>query len=366
MEGWRRKCALTIDAAKIDAELTDWTFVVSERALPAEMFDADGSHHARDGGGDIRFSADAAGAKRLACDIRAFHIDSDPANGRAEIAVKVPAVRSCSDTTIYIWYDKPGAVQPPPSHPFGRHNAYDANYVAVWPDGGGADRTRHTNNGAGRGGVVAGGVKGPAGKATFFDGRDDRFDLPAVIVSHGNYSVEALAKHAAGAVIWAERSSADPHPVNQLYYGESGHMDLMAISRDAEGDRLRPAKAGAGNTNSWQHVAYTRSGTTGTLYRDGNVRDRASNAAVNAYAVDRATIGAYWWAPRKAYLGHFKGALDEIRISSTPRTASWIRAGRENLTNPAGFSRPGLPEGRAASVAAGGTGVKSRPGRRDS
>jgi len=58
--------------------------------LPSEMFDADGSYPARSDGGDIRISKDAAGATQLAREIVNFNIDNDPANGYAEIWVKIP------------------------------------------------------------------------------------------------------------------------------------------------------------------------------------------------------------------------------------------------------------------------------------
>jgi hypothetical protein len=59
--GWGRKAALTISATKVDADLTNWTLVLTKDTLPSEMFDADGSYPALNGGGDIRFSSDAAG-----------------------------------------------------------------------------------------------------------------------------------------------------------------------------------------------------------------------------------------------------------------------------------------------------------------
>jgi len=58
--------------------------------LPSEMFDADGSYPAKSDGGDIRISKDADGSTQLACEIVNFTIDNNPANGRAEIWVKLP------------------------------------------------------------------------------------------------------------------------------------------------------------------------------------------------------------------------------------------------------------------------------------
>jgi hypothetical protein len=41
-----------------------------------------------------------------------FVTDNDPANGVADIAVKVPSVSSTTDTVIYVWYNKAGETQP--------------------------------------------------------------------------------------------------------------------------------------------------------------------------------------------------------------------------------------------------------------
>ena len=121
--GWGRLCAITIDKDEVDANLSNFTVVLSEAGLPSEMFDADGSHPALEGGGDIRFSSDEGGLTQLPCDIRAFHIDNDPANGYADIAVKVASVSSSTNTVIYIWYNKSGESQPAAADAYGQHDA---------------------------------------------------------------------------------------------------------------------------------------------------------------------------------------------------------------------------------------------------
>jgi hypothetical protein len=186
--GWERKCAITIADTNVDGDLSNFTVVLNEDALPSEMFDADGSYPALEGGGDIRFSSDYDGANQLPCDIRAFHIDNDPANGYANIAVKVPSILASGGATIYVWYNKAGESQPAAADTYGQYNAYDGDFIGVWPlieSGNGTagefkDRTSNQINGqggSGTGSKVPTQEDGDVYKRQSFDGTDDHVDL---------------------------------------------------------------------------------------------------------------------------------------------------------------------------------------------
>jgi len=127
-----RKCELVIQSSQVPANLTDFPVLLTEATLPSEMFDADGTYPALNGGGDIRFSSDVGGSTRLACEIVTFTTDNNPANGKAEIWVKVPTVSASSNTSIWVWYDKSGESQPDSNAAFGSESVWDANYMGVW------------------------------------------------------------------------------------------------------------------------------------------------------------------------------------------------------------------------------------------
>ena len=112
-DGWLHRVALTIDHDDIDSDLTNWTLVFDQsfNAVLTQVngpLDADGTRPSINGGGDIRFSSDAAGANRLAVDIRTWVTNNTPASATCEVAVKIPSVLSSVDTTIYMWWGKSG------------------------------------------------------------------------------------------------------------------------------------------------------------------------------------------------------------------------------------------------------------------
>ncbi len=75
------------------------------------------------------------------------------------------------------------------------------------------------------------------------------------------------------------------------------------------------------NTNTWRHVAVTRSGTNVSLYVDGLLEGRASNFVnVSTYSVNRLTIGAL----QTNFSESYNGALDELRVWNKALSASEI------------------------------------------
>lgn len=149
--GWKRVCELTLDHTKVQADTVDfpWLFTVSN--LPSEMLDADGTYPALNGGGDIRFSADPNGNNRLSVEVVEFVTDNTPANGRAEIWVKIPFVSSNIDTKVYLWYGKSGQSQPARSAQYGSEDVWSDNFAVVQhynqdPTGTAPQMTDSTNN----------------------------------------------------------------------------------------------------------------------------------------------------------------------------------------------------------------------------
>lgn len=131
--GWQRRVAITVDNTKVagSGTFTDFPIMLSLDNLPTEMVDA-GSNSAQDGGGDIRFSSDAAGATQLACEIVDFHPNSTAGSRRCEIWVKVPSLSGSADTIIYAWY-KPTSIkqQPAPSSTYGSESVWVSAYKTV-------------------------------------------------------------------------------------------------------------------------------------------------------------------------------------------------------------------------------------------
>lgn len=130
--GWSRRAPLIIQSSLVPALLTNFPLLLTKNTLPSEMFDADGTYPAQNGGGDLRFSTDAAGTNQIPCEVLSFVTNNDPALGSAEIWVKVPSVSASVDTTIYVWYNTAGTdSQPAVTDIYGR-DAVWSDYEAVW------------------------------------------------------------------------------------------------------------------------------------------------------------------------------------------------------------------------------------------
>jgi len=125
--GWQRKCIITIPDAQISGNNSNFPVLLTEANFPAEMLGG-GVNSALNGGGDVRFSEDSAGAIPLACEVVSLVTGAVPS---AEVWVKLPTINTGTAKTLYVWYKKSGEVQPVVSAPYGR-NAVWADYQAVW------------------------------------------------------------------------------------------------------------------------------------------------------------------------------------------------------------------------------------------
>jgi len=354
--GWQRKCKLTIQNGKIDDTLSYFPVLVTETTLPQgndEIFDADGSHPAQNGGGDIRFSSDAAGSSQLACEIVTFTTDNTPANGKAEIWVKVPSIASGTDTDIYIWWETAGSdSQPAEDAAYGKEDVWDdggndyfkmVQHLNEDPTPNGAqaiDSTQYDNDGTSTGtmatedlvtGAFAGGTQG---KGWDFDGSDDIVDIAAIDFA------QPLTMSA-----WANTPTVEVDRQNILGRYYAGYRIEVSydnarwnIFTTPSGNHIK-TESDVISVDTWYYLALTYDGSTYRWYRDGSEVD---NAALDE-ALDRTNsawqIGA---AGNSNY--PFSGIIDEVRISNAARAAAWIKAEYENQNDPNAFIVEGTPE----------------------
>ena len=134
-QGWNRKQAIIIDHERVagSSDLVDFPFLVTLDHLASEVVDG-GVNSALNGGGDLRFSSDANGNNRLAIEVVEFVTSALPGNRKCQIWVKLPVLSAVSNPTIYVWYNKLGAVQPVPIDPYGSRAVW-SNYYFVSHNG---------------------------------------------------------------------------------------------------------------------------------------------------------------------------------------------------------------------------------------
>jgi hypothetical protein len=368
--GWERKCAITIADTNVDGDLSNFTVVLNEDALPSEMFDADGSYPALEGGGDIRFSSDYDGANQLPCDIRAFHIDNDPANGYANIAVKVPSILASGGATIYVWYNKAGESQPAAADTYGQYNAYDGDFIGVWPlieSGNGTagefkDRTSNQINGqggSGTGSKVPTQEDGDVYKRQSFDGTDDHVDLNNSGANDFNFVQNSLVFTWEGLIGIDNLSSRESIFRNTGSTAEKGFTLCWETNAAVGYDALRAliVKGSSGtpvidcrspdgttitDTNP-HHVAFRGNGSGNSVlfYVDGVQKATTVSTAFSSLSTGGTTNDTL--LGRDGGATAFGGSMEEVRVSDVDRSAAWIKATSYSLQDMSNFASAGSP-----------------------
>lgn len=366
--GWEWKAPITIDADEVDGALTDFPVLLTEACLPSEMFDADGSNPAQNGGGDLRFSSDAAGATQLPCEVVSFVTDNNPANGTAQIHVKVPSVSASVDTTIYVWWNTAGTdSQPAASDTYGSENVWDSSYQLVLhmeqdPSGSAPQMLDSTSNGydgTSAGSMTSGDlVTSAVGNGLDFDGSNDRIDTTAPgVTGTGARTAELLFK--------TSDTDATPDANQCLSWGDpavggaAGGSFRIPIENGVIFLRVNSGAASWGsgyNDGSWHSLAITAPASTtvaGTeCFVDGGSLGAGSGLqSINTVATRNVRVGV---SPTlsPAALEHFLGQEDEVRISSVVRSDAWIAATDSTLLTPGTFASAGTPVSAIATQGA--------------
>jgi len=354
-DGWGRRHEIEIPASKVDTNCADFPIFLNKDNFDSEIFDADGSFPALNGGGDIRFSSDEAGTNRLPCEIVTFTTDNNPANGKAEIHVK-RSLSSSSNTSIYVWYHKSGETQPAANDTYGSENVWNSNYLAVFhmnqdPSGSAPQLTDSTSNDfdmTSYGSMASGDlVDAKLGKGIDFDGTGDCFLKGTPIGGDTiNTGISAYTLQA-----WAYSTDpADSYgPVMGCTIGHDHYIHHYRAGDDKwhfwfrdNTDTLRSSAVYSNATvtaSQWYMLHATNDGSNQYLYVDG-----AQQTASGSYSGFESTdqhlcIGARFTTDTR----RFEGKLDEVRVLSAALASGWISTEYNNQSSPSTFAVPGTP-----------------------
>jgi hypothetical protein len=347
--GWERTATLTI--ARPSANLTNYPLLITESNLPSEVFDADGTYPAKADGGDIRFSSDQFGVTELAREIVSFSTDNDPANGKAEIWVKVPSVSSSVNTLIYVWYYNPSAGDYLRTDTYGSNNVWVADFKMVHHMNGSSyanllDSTLNASNITGESGTPNYDQAGKIGKGIDLSSADAEYIYADDSVNYdfgtGRYSIGGWIyfKNVTDCALWMHSDSSSN--VHQLYY-EASTSTLRYIYIDAgitRADYYRTPQAF--NADTWYHLAITRSSNTLNMYVNGSLLTKTTGTALSSTSVNgvgQFQLGRGYFNSTYNYLD---GKIDEFRINKgTALAAGWIGADYNNQNNPAAYVTAG-------------------------
>lgn len=347
---YSRRCALVIQKAITTSTLSYFPLLLTEVTLPSEMFDADGSYPAGNGGGDIIFTSDSLGATRLPCEIVTFTTDNNPANGKAEIWVKVTSISSSANTTIYVWYNRPYGSQPAVDSTYGAESVWDTNYVMIQhmnevPPATATDATKYDNDGtAGSSMTSADTITGKIGLATDFDAASTG-DL---------YTVPAAGTVIRGSAITMEAWVYIKDTTGSLY-GQAAmahYTDYILMYKTAAN---RPANFIYNTTyyyssskniswflGGWHQIICTYDGANVKNYIDGS-QDSTSFAKTDTLNTSVTTNLGLGSTNRGAISMLLNGRLDEVHLSKTARAAAWVGACYKNQSDPNTYIVEGTP-----------------------
>jgi len=335
LAGYTTRRKLTIDCTKIDSALSDFPILV---ALTSARLDFS---KANTDGFDIRFTS--SDGETLLKYERERH---DDASDLAEYWVKVPTIASATDTDIYVYYrttDTADGADPA--------NTWDAYFGLVYHM---KDLTTSTvedsTSNSFDGTKVAANqpieTAGIIAKGQSFDGSNDRIHSVA-----NPFAAADFTTYGATLECFCKTPGVADESVRYIVSLE-GYLVISVSDYDdgqVQGSTSGSAQDVVSTTliqdNAWYHVAVTwdPSGTpTARLYIDGALED--SSAAIGP---GLATLRPFAVGEHSSGAGYFLGLVDEVRISTSLRSAAWMKAtnntGRDTLLTYGDEETPSAP-----------------------
>mgnify|MGYP001026169937 CR=1 FL=1 len=322
LSGWSYRRQLTMNSALIDEDLTSFPVLVK---LDSSFFDFS---KAKDNGEDIRFTS-SDGTTLLKYEIERWNKTA----GKAEVWVKMPSVSSTSDTSFYIYYGNPAAVdaQEPT-------NVWDSNLMMVQhlneTSGTHCDSTSNNNDGSPQGGVTQDAL-GKIDGADGFDGSNDYVDCGNDVTLRGGPSgitIEAWIYPHSGslgsgqkATITEKRNPTEVKGDWGVYFTDS-KITWRIYNSANEG-----AADWKGNTvlsaNTWYYIVVNYDDSSGIrkIYINANF-DAQNTRPSGIISGSASTYPVLIGKNVQGDFTYFNGIIDEVRITNTARTAAWISA----------------------------------------
>jgi hypothetical protein len=290
-------------------------------------------------GYDIVFTSDAAGNSTLDHEIESY----DPNTGAVAFWVSVPTVSHTADSVIYLWYGN-GAIAKSQEN---TARVWDSHFEAVYhlSDHAASPAVEDSTSaatGTSDATTLARSVTGQVGGALNGDGTSDFTDSGRPIaMGTSDWTISAWVKAAA-----TQRDGAGATIV-----GDGGYTTAAAgyyFFVDSATGRLRAAVSdgvdraiGSGGNGpdlrdgAWHFVAvvYNRADAM-TTYVDGIATETIDISAFAKTPIGSDTnafIGKSRWG------SYMTGALDEVRLSNTVRSADWMLTEYQNQKSPFTF-----------------------------
>jgi hypothetical protein len=323
---WQYRKKLTIDYTKVGATLSHFPVLVSLSS------DSDLAAHARSDGYDILFTS-SDGTTKLDHEIESC----TTATGALVAWVRIPSLSNSADTDIYMYYGNASATD-------------QQNKTGVWSDGGSNyykgvwhlhnnnfnDSTSNGNNGANGGSTDAAGMF--AGGRSF-DG-NDYIQVSGLLGQPANVTLSAWVK-----LTSADSDGAGNGGAEVISLGDHIALRLNGVLNSVSQGVLgffyegappwRFTETSVNVDTAWHYVAYTFDDTGNT--QKVNIDGQERGSSIYTTSINYTGLGANTLIGRNGDLWgavDFNGVIDEVRVSSSVRTLSWIATEYNNQSNP--------------------------------
>ena len=335
---WLYRKKITINSSNVTATLTNFPVLISLAS------DSDLASYARSDGYDILFTA-ADETTKLSHEIESYN----GTTGKLVAWVKIPSLSSVTNTDIYMYYGNAGAGNQQDVTSVWDSNAKMVQHLKETTGGANAikDSTANANNGSDNNSPTLGAAGKIDGAIGFSSATTDYVSVPnsSSLGITANITLEAWIYPTTLDAVH-RRIIIKPH----TSWGEPYYMYALWVYNDGTGNNLGfgisdgATRAYSWNgtltANTWQHVAGTFNGTQMKWYINGNlVATMTPSITSIGTNTQPLAIGSV-----PGQILDFSGTIDEVRISSSARSADWIKTSYNNQSNPSAFFSLGLPQ----------------------
>jgi hypothetical protein len=314
--------ALTIQETQIPGSTALTNFPV----LINRTTDTDLAARALDSGNDVAFF-DGAGTQ-LDHEIEKF----DGATGELVAWVRIPSLSATANTTIYLAYGKADDSQ---LH-YNATSVWESSYKGVWH--GQSDLSESTANGVNLTNSGSTDAAGQLARARSFNGSSQAVSsttMPMTVTDNFTMSV------------WVNLSSTTGERVIVSNGFDDGVSSGNGYALEIESGNWKALYSGSVRFNTgtaastgWKHLTLRRSSGTSQVYLNGSpIGSTFGNAPLTPTTVF--AFGAQGQNSTPTFQRYVEGTVDEVRVSSTPRSADWITTEYNNQGTPASFYTTG-------------------------
>ncbi len=309
-------------ATKSKTPLANFPVLISTTNVQFKSL-TNGGHVGLDTGYDIVFTT-GDGKTKLAHEIEKY----DATTGQIIAWVKVPSLSPTTDTTIYMYYGNAAET----GNEQNATGVWDSNYQSIYHLGNGTSLSvsdsKNAHNATNNGPVTA-----TTGR---IDGAANGFN------STGTKYIDT------GYPMLSTTDTAAPYTVSLWFSNVTNTVDLIGQFVSGDAGRTTLNKAGSVlifTTNGGARITGTKTVNDGSMHYVTLIKDSSKIVTMyvdgvqdgNTYTNNATASNVNTWIGRGFY--YFTGGIiDEVRFSSTARTADWIKTEYNNQNSPSTFA----------------------------